>query len=437
MAAAEATGGVASPRIGPAVLDTLVVGAGQAGLAAGYHLKRAGLSFEILEARGEPGGSWPGYYDSLKLFSPARYSGLPGMPFPGSPDRYPARDEVVGYLRGYAEAFGLPVLAGKRVLRAERAAGRAVGGGFRLLTDDGGEYRARTLIAATGSFARPHHPRFPGQEAFRGKILHAAEYRNPIPFRGKRVVIVGGGNSAVQIARELAGVTETTLATRSPIRFMPQLVLGRDLHFWLSVSGLDRLPLGRLFDVSEPGGVVDDGTYAAAVRSGRPDRRPVFSRFTESGVVWEDGREEPVDAVLLATGYGPNLGYLGPLGALQADGRPDQRGGVSRAVPGLYFVGLPFQTSFASATLRGVGSDAELVVARARRHVARSVIEPTGRPASVTPRRVRYVGSTFGGKRCCGLPLPRANPDVPPDAALCQSRSTRSLASAGGSSSTR
>jgi putative flavoprotein involved in K+ transport len=96
VAVAEATGDAASPRIGPAVLDALVVGAGQAGLATGYHLKRAGLSFEILEARREPGGSWPGYYDSLKLFSPARYSGLPGMPFPGSPDRYPARDEVVG-----------------------------------------------------------------------------------------------------------------------------------------------------------------------------------------------------------------------------------------------------------------------------------------------------------------------------------------------------
>jgi putative flavoprotein involved in K+ transport len=108
----------------PGVLDALVVGGGQSGLAAGYHLKRAGLSFEILEAREEPGGSWPGYYDSLTLFSPARYSGLPGMPFPGSPDRYPVRDEVVGYLRGYAEAFGLPVRAGKRVLRAERDAAR-------------------------------------------------------------------------------------------------------------------------------------------------------------------------------------------------------------------------------------------------------------------------------------------------------------------------
>jgi putative flavoprotein involved in K+ transport len=407
MDAAEATGVAASSGTGPVVLDALVVGAGQTGLAAGYHLKRAGLSFQILEARGEPGGSWPVYYDSLKLFSPARYSGLPGMPFPGDPERYPARDEVVGYLRDYAEAFGFPVLAGKRVLRAEHDGGA----GFRLLTDDSGEHRARTLIAATGSFARPHRPRFPGQEAFRGRILHAAEYRNPVPFRGKRVVVVGAGDSAVQIAHELAQVAETTLATRSPIRFMPQVVLGRDLHFWLSVSGFDRLPLGRLFDVSEPGGVVDDGTYAAAVRSGRPDRRPVFSRFTKTGVVWDDGREEPVDAVLLATGYGPNLGYLRPLGALRADGRPAQRGGVSRTIPGLYFVGLPFQTSFASATLRGVGSDAELVVARARRHVARQVarsaMEPAGHPAFVTPpRRVRDVGPIFGEKQCCGVPLP-------------------------------
>ena len=411
MAAAEATGSSANPRMGPYVLDALVVGAGQAGLAAGYHLKRAGLSFEILEAREEPGGSWPGYYDSLKLFSPARYSGLPGMPFPGSPDRYPARDEVLGYLRDYAEAFGLPVLAGKRVLRAERDAGRSAGGGFRLLTDDGGEHRALTLIAATGSFARPHRPRFRGQEAFRGRLLHAAEYRNPDPFRGKRVVVVGGGDSAVQIAHELAGVAETTLATRSPIRFVPQVVLGRDLHFWLSVSGLDRLPLGRLFEVSEPGGVVDDGTYAAAVRSGRPDRRPVFSRFSESGVVWEDGREERVDAVLLATGYGPNLGFLGPLGALRADGRPDQRAGVSRTVPGLYFVGLPFQTSFASATLRGVGSDAKAIVTHLRSHPRSSSSEDPsvdggGPPSISASRHLRNLGSLFGGKRCCGLLLP-------------------------------
>src|SRR5918993_4258480 len=127
MAAVEATEGIASPRKVPAFFDALVVGAG---LAAGYHLNRAGLSFEILEAGEEPGGSWPDYYESLTLFSPPRYSGLPGMPFPGPPDRYPTRDGVTAYLRGYAEVFGLPVVTGERVLRAEQAGGA----GFRVLT---------------------------------------------------------------------------------------------------------------------------------------------------------------------------------------------------------------------------------------------------------------------------------------------------------------
>ena len=141
------------------------------------------------------------------------------MPFPGYPDRYPARDEVVDYLRGYAKHSGFPC---SRAARPARGARRGEHVGFRLLTEDGGEHRARTVIAATGSFARPHRPRFPGQAAFRGRILHVAEYRNPTPFRGKRVVVVGGGNSAVQIAGELAKVAETTLATRAPIRFIPR-----------------------------------------------------------------------------------------------------------------------------------------------------------------------------------------------------------------------
>lgn len=382
----------------PDTLDTLVVGGGQAGLAAGYHLKRAGLSFAILEAGEEPGGSWPEYYASLRLFSPGRYSGLTGLPFPGPPDRYPTRDEVAAYLRDYAQTFGLPVLTSERVVRVERACA-----GFRLLTDDGEEYRARALISATGSFARPHRPRFPGQESFGGRILHAAEYRDPEPFRDRRVVVVGAGNSAVQIAHELARVADTTLATRAPLRFRPQTVLGRDIHFWLSASGLDRLPLGRLFDVSEPAGVLDDGTYAAAVRSGRPDRLPMFSRFTEGGVVWDSGEEEAVDAVLLATGYRPNLGYLKPLGALREDGRPDQRAGVSRPVPGLYFVGLPFQISFASATLRGVGPDAALVVSRLHAHLRRHAVDVAGAPAVSPARHARDVGPVYRTGRCCDL----------------------------------
>ena len=143
-------------------------------------------------------------------------------------------------------------------------------------------------------------------------------------------------------------------------------------------------------------------SWVEEVRSGRPDRRPVFSRFTPSGVVWDDGVEEAVDAVILATGYRPNLDYLRPLGALREDGRPDQRGGVSRAVPGLYFVGLPLQTSFSSPTLRGVGPDAAFVVARARRHLAHGVVEPTSATSDSALEAKESTGRVLHALRLTG-----------------------------------
>lgn len=346
--------------------DVLVIGGGQAGLAAGYRLRRAGLRFAILEASAQPGGSWPSYYDSLRLFSPARYSALPGLRFPGDPDRYPARDEVVGYLRDYAAHFALPVLTGHRVAQVERA-----GGDFSVRTAEGRSFRSRALVAATGAFHRPHRPVFPGQGAYQGRLLHAAEYRDPAPFRDQRVLVVGAGNSAIQIAVELAAVARATLATRAPVRFKPQRPLGRDIHFWAWATGLDRLPFGRWTDLSEPSGVLDTGQYQAALTANRPDRRPLFARYTADGVVWDDGTEEAIDAVILATGYRPNLDYLAGLDALQPDGRPHQRWGISLAVPGLAFVGLSGQRTLASATLRGVGRDAAPVVAHLRRHLRR------------------------------------------------------------------
>jgi putative flavoprotein involved in K+ transport len=155
-------------------VDTLVIGAGQAGLAAGYHLQRAGHSFAILEGAPQAGGSWPHYYESLRLFSPARFSSLPGLPFFGDPERYPARDEVIAYLRQYAAHFQLPIITAARVATVARD-----GNLFRVQIDDGRTFHARSLIAATGSFHRPYLPDLPGQEAFRGTTLHSFAYRMP------------------------------------------------------------------------------------------------------------------------------------------------------------------------------------------------------------------------------------------------------------------
>ena len=348
------------------MIDTLVIGAGQAGLAAGYHLQRAGLTFTILEAGDQPGGSWPRYYASLRLFSPARFSSLPGLPFPGTGDRYPARDEVSAYLRQYASHFALPVRTGIPVVRITRQ-----GAAFAVETADGTVLTARSVIAATGAFSRPNVPAIAGQDAFAGQIIHSAAYHAPESFRGQRVVVVGGGNSAIQIAVELAQVATVSLATRHPLRFQAQRTRGRDIHWWWHTTGFDRARLGqrlgRLVQQQAVGVILDPGIYQAALAAGRPDQRAMFTAFTPTGVQWAGGQAEAVDAVIFATGYLPNLPYLADLGALDTDGRPLHRAGLSTTVPQLGYVGLEQQRTFASATLRGVGADAAHVVAQLRR----------------------------------------------------------------------
>ncbi|WP_027893734.1 flavin-containing monooxygenase [Calidithermus chliarophilus] len=334
--------------------EVLVIGGGQAGLAAGYFLRARGVGFAILEAGLEAVGSWPAYYDSLGLFSPAKHSSLPGMPFPGDPEHYPSRAEVIAYLRAYRQEFGLPVVPGARVRKVVEGPE-----GFDLFTESGAHFRSRAVIAASGAYSKPYVPLLPGQRDFRGRVLHSSSYRSPEPFAGRRVVVVGAGNSAVQIAVELAQVARVSLAVRAPVAFAPKHILGRDFHDWLKF--VDRVPLGHRLNLGASRLVWDNGEYRAALERGQPDQRPMFGRFTPAGVVWADGNGEAVDTVIFATGFRPNLDYLAGTRALEG-GRPLHRHGVSTTVPGLYYVGLPGQRSVASATLRGVGADAALVV---------------------------------------------------------------------------
>jgi putative flavoprotein involved in K+ transport len=217
------------------------------------------------------------------------------------------------------------------------------------------------VIAASGGFGSPYRAPLPGLESFPGTVLHSADYRNPDPFAGARVIVVGGGNSAIQIAVELAAVATVTVVSRRPVRWQPKRPLGRDVHWWLTRTGLDTWRVApRLVTGTAP--VLDDGRYRAAVRAGRPDRRQLFTRLDGDVVVWPDGRRERVDAVLHATGYRPDLRYLAGTGALDPAGAPLHDGGLSRTVPGLGYVGLERQRTLASATLRGVGRDAASVL---------------------------------------------------------------------------
>jgi len=211
-------------------------------------------------------------------------------------------------------------------------------------------------------------PELPGQDQFTGRMLHVASYRNPREHAGERVIVVGAGNSAVQVGYELSQVATVSLATRHPVIFVPQCRGGRDVHYWLQVSGFDLLPpdwLRRYFG----GRTVDDtGKYQHAPETGQLDRRPMFTALESDSVVWPDGTREHVDTVLFATGYRPNLGYLRPLGALDG-GMPLHSGGISATHPGLVHVGLEFQQSFSSNTLRGVYRDAEHVTGPLSAHV--------------------------------------------------------------------
>lgn len=350
------------------IYDAIVIGAGQAGLATGYYLQQAGLRFVILEAGDEPVGSWPHYYDSVALNSPARYSSLPGLPFPGGADHYPVRAEVTAYLHHYATHFQLPIITRAKVLNIERA-----GQLFRVIVSGRGCYLAHTVVAATGFFGQPHIPDLPDHDLYQGRLLHTADYHHPEPFRGQRVVIVGGANGAVHIGLELAQIADVTLATHWPIRYLPQTLLGRDIHFWLRLTGLDnRQWLGQKSML-----VYDNGEQRARIAAGQPDRQPIFQRFTSDGVVWSDGRYEKVDTVIFGTGYRPHLPYLSGLDALDDTGRVLQQEGVSTTVPGLYYVGLIRQRSVASTTIRGAGVDAKEVVRHLRRYILAQ--QPAGR----------------------------------------------------------
>ncbi|WP_420078660.1 flavin-containing monooxygenase [Streptomyces sp. JL4002] len=349
-------------------VEAVVIGGGQAGLAAAHALAAAGLKPVVLEASGWAVGSWPHYYDSLTLFSPARLSSLPGLPFGGDPDRYPHRDEVAGYLDRYAARLDAQIRTGTRV--AEVAAEK---GHFRIDLEAGAGLTAGAVVAASGSFGNPHRPALPGLESFTGQVLHVADYHTPDAFEGRRVVVVGAGNSAVQVAAELARTSRTTLATRAPVKFARQHLLGRDLHFWLTGTGLDGAPLGRLLRTPPSQPVLDDGRYRAALAAGLPERRPVFTGLDGDTVTWADGTAENADAVILATGYRPHLPYLARLdGALDSAGRPRHRDGASLAHPGLAFVGLEWQRSLSSNSLRGVGRDASRAARRLAAHLARA-----------------------------------------------------------------
>ncbi|MFG3255307.1 ArsO family NAD(P)H-dependent flavin-containing monooxygenase [Streptomyces sp. NPDC048172] len=339
--------------------DTVVVGGGQAGLAAAFHLRRAGLDFAVLDAQEQPGGAWGHMWDSLHLFSPAAYSSLPGRPMPVQPGQpYPEAAHAVRYLAEYEQRYDLPVRRPVTVGAVHRD------GDLLRVESDSGSWFARTVISATGTWWRPFWPAVPGREIFTGRQLHTTGYRSPKDFADQRAVVVGGGNSGAQIAADLAlaasahGI-EPTWATRRPPRFLPDDIDGRAL-FDAATARRRALEAGR----EDTGGVAALGDVVAVppVRDARDrgllEPRPMFTRLEPNGPVWSDGSRTAADAVIWATGFRPALAHLAPLSLRGTRGHIATEGTRALDEPRLHLLGYGDWTGPASATLIGVGRPA-------------------------------------------------------------------------------
>jgi cation diffusion facilitator CzcD-associated flavoprotein CzcO len=363
----------------------VVIGAGPAGLATSHELQRRGIEHVVLE-RGEVAESWSRLYDSLTLHTGKHMSHLPGMRFPRGTSLFVSRDRFLEYLHEYRRRFALPIESGTEVTSLERENGHwRVGANGRVLT-------AKAVVVASGIISNPRVPKVPGLGEFRGEVRHSITYRKPEEVRGKRVLVVGAGNSAGEIASELGreGI-DTTVAVRSGANVVPLQILGIPIQYlaWVirslprparavivgamrkmtelrngppvlprpAVGPLDAIPLigFRLVD---------------AIRNGSVKLRGGVERFTATGVIFADGTEEPFDVVLLATGFRAALGFLGPL--VQTDekgfGRRSDRV-VSTDQPNLFFVGHNYD---ATGGLTNIRHDAPLAAEAVKNALSRT-----------------------------------------------------------------
>lgn len=356
-------------------IETVIVGGGQAGLATAYHLQRRGRECVVLERNRRIGDGWRRQWDTLRLYSPARFDGLPGLPFPAEPWSFPGKDEVADYLESYAAHWALPVRLGVGVLRVRRATD---GAGFLMDTEtETGTERIAcdNLVVATGTFGRtPYVPEAAADLDPATLQLHSSEYRRPGQLPDGPVLVVGASHSGTDIAYELAATRPTTLVGRDcgqiPVRLdsrRMRIVLPVLLFAWRHVV-TRRTPVGRkeMAEVRTHGGPMlrvkrEDLAARGVVRHearvvGARDGRPLL----------EDSTTVEAATVVWATGFRQSLDWL-ELPVLGEDGWPREYRGVAEDEPGLYFCGLSFQFAFSSMLLTGVGRDAELVARRIAR----------------------------------------------------------------------
>lgn len=343
--------------------SVIVVGGGAAGLSAAAALKQTGIDVVVLEQDPQIGGTWARRYDRLHLHTVRGFSGLAHYAIPRRYPRYLPRDEFVAYLRDYAGHFGLKVVTQCKV---EKIARDGSGSGWRVQTADGDSWHASAVVVATGQYRVPATPEWPGVPSFRGWLSHSVAYSNAKPYVGKRVLVVGAGNSGAEIATDIAenGGKFVALSIRTPPAIVPRDPFGMPVQrtgIMLSVLPpaiadrigrlTARIVLGDLtkYKIPKPSWgpfsarripLIDVG-FVSAVKRGLVQVRPGVERLTPTGAVYADGVEEPFDAIIAATGFATGLEELiDGDGVLNEVSEPVAASGEPTARPGLYFIGF-------------------------------------------------------------------------------------------------
>lgn len=344
-------------EIGAPSVDVVVIGGSQAGLAIGYHLAQRGLRFVILDAGPNIGHVWRSRWDSLTLFTPAQYSGLPGMAFPLPKDTYPSKDDVVSYLPAYVTAFDLPVRLNARVTSLTQRDGAYV-----VATADE-KFTASQVVVATGPFQVPFVPPIADELDETVTQIHSADYRNPALLPEGHVLVVGGGNSGFQIAAELAATRKVDLAIGQRVPSLPQRLFGKDLFWWLSAIGFMKIStdsrLGRKLAKRD---VLIGSSPRRLRRSGVTLRKRLASAVGRRAI-FDDGSEQDIDAIVWATGYRSNFSWIDVPGVRDESSGILHRRGVTDA-PGVFFIGLTWQHTRGSGLIGFVSDDAAFIAGR-------------------------------------------------------------------------
>jgi putative flavoprotein involved in K+ transport len=364
-------------------IDTVVIGGGQAGLSVGYHLSKRGVPFVILDAHARVGDAWRRRWDSLRLFTPARFSSLDGMPFPAPPHSFPTKNEMADYLEAYAERFQLPVRCGVRVDRLSRLLDRF------LVVAGGQQFEADNVVVAMADWQRPRVPAFARELNSRIVQLHSFDYRNPAQLQPGGVLIVGAGNSGAEIALDVIRGHETWLSGRDtghvPFRIdglaarllLVRLVLRVVFHRILTV----KTPMGRrvrakMMHLGQPlVRTKPQDLLAAGVK-----RVPRLARVANGLPVLEDGQVLDVSNIIWCTGFHSGFSWI-DLPVFDADGDAKHDSGVVPDEAGLYFVGLKFLYAASSSTIHGVGRDAARIADRIRARRRKVDSTPRADPA--------------------------------------------------------